>query len=252
MWHLVKGKLILAIALAAVAGPAAAEPSNGQSSSVPVVLQPENEARLASQMDGQINRVPFSVGQSFREGNLLIGFSCDHQKAQLQSALANHEKAEKSLDAQTQLAEFKAASELELQLSKAELAAARADVSRARALVSDCEIRAPYDGSVVNVPVNRWENVSRGTVLMDIVGRGDLVVEALVPSNWVARISPGQEVQISVDELGITIAATIATVGARIDPVSKTTSVTARISDPPESLLPGMSGVAQFGDLLNE
>ncbi len=227
-------------ALPPPAKPAVAAPA------VRVLIKAAREARIASQMSGRITDLPVRMGQSFRRGDLLVGFDCTHQQAQLASGSAALLKAEKMLDSKKTLAAMKAVSEMDVQLAEADLAQARAQLDLAKASVRDCRIVAPYDGSVVRVAANHAEFVGPGTPLIEIVERGTLTVEALVQSTWLTWLKPGHRFSISVDELNSEVLAEVSAIGARVDPVSQTIAINGKIVKSVPGLRAGMSGNARF------
>lgn len=225
--------------------PAASRPAASQPA-VRVLIKAAREARIASQMSGRITELPLKMGQSFRRGDLLVGFDCAHQQAEQASAEAALVKADKTLASKKQLAAMKAVSDMDVQLAEADLAQANAQINRAKASVRDCRIVAPYDGSVVRVAANHAEFVGPGTPLIEIVERGTLHVEALVQSTWLTWLKPGQRFTISVDELGNEVVAEVTAIGARVDPVSQTIAIAGRIVKSAPGLRAGMSGNARF------
>jgi multidrug resistance efflux pump len=72
------------------------------------------------------------MGQSFRRGDVLVGFDCVHQQAQLASSEAAQVKAEKLLSSKRSLAAMKAVSEMDVQLAEADLAQAKAQLIKPR------------------------------------------------------------------------------------------------------------------------
>lgn len=240
--------LVLAL-LAGALGAAPLKPAQGAGapvSTIRVQLSAEHEARLASQMEGRIVSLPRALGDRFRKGDLLVGFACDHHEAALAAAQAQLVRTEKNLESRQSLIELQAIPELELELARAEKAQAAAEVARQRAIVSDCKVLAPFAGTVVKVHVNQWETVGRGTVLIHVVNQDSLYIEALVPSDWLGWLKVGSTFSVAVDELGIEVPAQVSAIGGRIDPVSQTVPVKARITAKADGLLPGMSGDATF------
>lgn len=213
---------------------------------VRVLIKAAREARVASQMSGRITSLPVKMGQSFRKGDVLVGFDCAHQQADLAASQASLLKADKTLMSKKSLAAMKAVSDMDVQLADADLSLARAQVDRAQASVRDCRIVAPYNGSVVRVVANHAEFVGPGNPLIEIVEQGNLHVEALVQSTWLTWLKTGQRFTIKVDELGREVTAEVVAIGARVDPVSQTIAITGRIIQNAPGLRAGMSGNARF------
>lgn len=234
--------------------PAAASPRASTPASVEAkrqtarfVIQPPQEAQLASQMSGVIQRYVVKEGAAFRRGDRLVEFDCAERRASLDKARAAQERSEKTEASQRQLHAMKAISDLDLDTAIADLKVARAEVSMAQAQAGQCVISAPYAGRVVRRMANPYEHVNVGAPLMQIVESGTLRLDMLVPSLWLRWLKPGQEFTAHVDEAGTEFRAKVVSLGARVDAASQTVSVRAEFVGNASSLLPGMSGTADFG-----
>lgn len=227
-------------------GRASVEPGERDGGSVRVLLKAPRETTLSSQMEGRIVETPLGLGEAFEKGDLLIRFDCENRESQLAISTAEKEKARKTFESKKKLRHLDAVSDLDVALARADLERARAQLRQSRNRVSNCEIRAPYKGRVVKVHANQYEVVSPSTELMDIVETGELKLQALVPSTWLVWLEEGHAFDVHVDELDESVSAEVEAIGSRVDPVSQTISIRARIVDPVPGLLPGMSGDAQF------
>lgn len=229
--------------------PAKATPPTpaGKPATVRFVIQPPQEAQLASQMAGKLLRFLFEDGAAFRKGDRLVEFECSERRAQLDKARAAQDKADKTEASQKQLRDLKAISDLEYDIARATLREAQADVAMAQAQVNQCYIVAPYAGRVVRRIANQHENMTVGTPLMQIVQTGVLKLELLVPSIWLRWLKKGTEFTIHVEELNQDVRGRVTSLGARVDAASQTIDIRAEIVGATPGLLPGMSGVANFG-----
>lgn len=231
---------------AAPAKPAPAAPA-GKPATVRFVIQPSQEAQLASQMSGKLLRFLVQEGASFRKGDRLVEFDCDERRAQLDKARSLQDKAEKTEASQKQLRDMKAISDLEHEIARANLREAQADVAMAQAQVNQCYIQAPYAGRVVRRIANQHEHMTVGTPLMQIVETGVLKLELLVPSAWLRWLKKGTEFTVHVDELNADVKGRVTSLGAKVDAASQTIDIRAEIVGATPGLLPGMSGTANFG-----
>lgn len=211
------------------------------------VLQPPQEAQLASQMSGKLVRFLQPEGGAFRKGDRLAEFDCEERRAFLDKAKAARGKAEKTASSQKQLLELSAISQLEYEVALADAQEAQADVSMAQAQANQCVVVAPYAGRIVRRIANQHEHMTVGAPLMQIVETGTLKLELLVPSQWLRWLKTGTEFRIHIDEINADASARVSAVGARIDAASQTIDVRAAIVGNVPGLLPGMSGTANFG-----
>ena len=75
------------------------------------------------------------------------------------------------------------------------------------------QLRAPLDGVVLNVNGNAGDLVTAGRAIITIVDPGSLYVQANVDELRVARIRPGQAVEVTVDALATTLPGRVTAVG---------------------------------------
>ena len=134
---------------------------------------------------------------------------------------------------------------LDVTLAKADYAKTRAELEIARLNVERCTVKAPFDGSVVQLLVNEYESVDLRRSLIEIVSSSALEVEVIAPADWLRKVSSGQTARMDIDELGISSEVTILAVGGAVDPVSQTVLIRAGFTALPENILPGMSGMVR-------
>ena len=69
----------------------------------------------------------------------------------------------------------------------------------------------------------------------------------IVPSRAAARVKAGDAFALSVEETGEVVRGHVVRVGAAVDPVSQTLKVVGALDAAGGTVLPGMSGKADFG-----
>jgi len=83
-----------------------------------------------------------------------------------------------------------------------EVAAARARVDQARLDLERTVIRAPIDGVVTNRQVQVGQRISAGSPVMTIVPTGSVYVDANFKEGQLAKVRPGQKVELISDLYG--------------------------------------------------
>ena len=225
-----------------VAAPAAIDPS----SIIRGVIQSQSEATIASRMTAGITSMPYKVGQHFGRGALLASFDCSTLRAQFAAANAATAAYKKTYDTNVELDAYQAVGKNEVGVSKANLGKASAEASAVASQLNDCAVYAPFSGVVVEQIAHSNEVAATGQPLMKIQDASNLEVQIIVPSNWMTWMKPGAKFSFKVDETGQTVSGAIARLGASVDPVSKTIRVVGHLSGAGATVLPGMSGSAQF------
>lgn len=210
------------------------------------IIKAKQESTIASKMTARIVSLPFEKGERFGRGALLASFDCSTLTAQLRAAQAATAAYQKTYDTNVELDQYEAVGKNDVAVSKANLGKAAAEANAVRAQLTDCAVYAPFSGTVVEQIANRGEVAASGQPLLKIQSGGDLEVELIVPSNWLTWLRPGATFSFLIDETGATVKGAITSLGAAVDPVSKTIRVTGSVGATDSLILPGMSGSARF------
>jgi membrane fusion protein, multidrug efflux system len=227
--------------------PVAEEPAEVESL-VRGVINPVSESTVASKMTARITAMPYAEGQSFPAGALLARFDCSTIQAELRAAQAAAVAYRKTYDTNVELDQYEAVGKNEVAVSKANLGKAEAEANAVGAQLSDCEVRAPFAGKVVEQLARAKEIAASGQPLLKIQSGRDVEMELIVPSNWLTWLQPGAAFSFKIDETGNVIRGKVKRFGASVDPVSKTIRVTGVVTERNGLVLAGMSGSATFDD----
>lgn len=233
---------VLAILIATAANMAHAE----EVGELRVQLSPIRQTVLSSELAGKLTELTVKEGDTFKQGQLLAGFDCSVQRAQLNRSEAAQRGAQKKLDVAKRLDALESISQAEVAQAQAELAVAQAESGVGRAMLARCNLEAPFSGRVSQRMVQRFQHVAEGTELLAIYDDSTYQLELIVPSSWLSWLKPGVDFQVHLDETGQDYPAQIERLGAAIDPLSQSLKVFARITGETAGLLPGMSGVARL------
>lgn len=227
------------------ASPASAAKPAIERQEIRAQLLPRRYTTVAAEIGAKINRLPIPEGGAFRAGQLLVGFDCSLQQAQLQKAQAELEAAEQTLKSNNRLAELNSVGQLEHDLSRSAVSKARAELGTYQVVLAKCGVAAPFAGRVAEQKVREQQYVQPGQALLDIIDDSVLELEFLVPSNWLAWLKVGGKFQVNIDETKKTYPARFVRIGARVDPVSQSVKVAAAIDGKFPDLIAGMSGRVQ-------
>lgn len=227
------------------------EPATGMDSdmtSARALVATRNRAVLSAEISARIADMPKRPGDRFAKGDVLVVFDCSAYRAQRAAVAADLRQADAQYKAQKRLAELRTVGALDVVMAQAAMESAKAQLKLQDVYLSRCKITAPYEGAVVDWQSQPYQTATPGDQLIDIVGSGDLELELIVPSHWLAWLKVGQGVSAHIDETDRDVRAKVTRIGARIDPVSQTVKIYAALDDVTKGLLPGMSGRAQMDD----
>ncbi len=206
------------------------------------VLVPQKTTVISSSHDGKINRIYFDDGDLFKKGEVLVTYTCEDLRAELETVESEYKLFAEKGSRGEKLFKLDIISEIEKMDMESELTKARARRGVLMARMQNCVIRAAYDGRVVNRLANDNEYTRTDRVLMEVASTESLDVEFLIPSKWLRWVNVDAPVTVSVSEAGETYDATITRIHGEVDPVSQSIQITAKLAPYQKPLLPGMSG----------
>jgi RND family efflux transporter MFP subunit len=208
-------------------------------------VRASQQATITTDLVARASSVGFREGQRFNKGDILIAFDCRRQMSELAAATAQQKEMEVAYQSALILEKRNAGSRQDTEVSRARVDRASAEADGMRAKIDQCEIKAPYDGRVVDLQIQAHEMPIAGKPIISIVADGDAEIELVVPSSWLIWIRAGADFAFFVDETRRSYPAKIVRVGAAVDAVSQTIKIYGSFVSAPE-VLPGMSGAADF------
>ena len=217
-----------------------------QATPIRVLLLPEKETTISSTIGARLVSFNGTLGQNFRAGDLLLAFDCEEALARVDMSQAELSGAIDQHEAKVKMQGLDQASDIEVALAASASNKAKAQLNLNKAQVSQCKIYAPWAGRVAKANVKNHMSVTPGQPLMELVKDGPLKLKLNLPSKLLAQVKKGSKFTIMIDETGLRYPASVSAVNSRVDPVSQTVEVEAKLLKSYSELLAGMSGVADF------
>lgn len=193
-------------------------------------LRAERETDVVARVRGIVEEVRFEEGDRVAEGDVLcrlddkeLRISRDRAKATAANAALKFERARR-LQGQNLI------SEEDYQESSHEHELADADADMAELELSYATVRSPISGRIAERRVVKGQEVSEGDPLFRIVDEDPLLLDLFVPERLVARLSPGQPVDLSLDASGLLLQGRISRLSPVVDVATGTVKVVVEVS----------------------
>ena len=164
-----------------------------------------SESQLSFKVAGQIREVFVSVGETVRQGQPIAALDDSDLRLELRQAEAGYAQA--SARDRNARAEFErtkvlherdATSDNQLEAAETEAVSARANlqaqaqaVALARSRLGYADLRAPTDGLIASVPVERNENVNVGEPIVTLNAGGRPELAFTVPESVIGAVERG-------------------------------------------------------------
>jgi membrane fusion protein (multidrug efflux system) len=196
---------------------------------------------LTAKVTETVSRINFKDGDTVEAGQILVELTGRAETAQLEEARAAAKEAEQQYRRQSELVSQGtiARSQLDAQVALRDAAVARMNAIRAR--LSDRVITAPFAGVLGFRRVSEGTLVTPGTEITTLDDISLIKLDFSVPESALSALRVGLPLRAtSAAWPERTFEGTVASIGSRVDPVSRAVAVRAEVPNAEGLLKPGM------------
>lgn len=200
---------------------------------------PDQKAQIASRLMGYIKDFDVKVGQKVKAGDLLFSIDSNDVNSQIlqaqsgyQQALAALEDAKLDYDRFFKLYQDDSVSKqqfdkisLQYKVAQENLVAARSGMNQAKSQLNYANVKAPFDGVVVEKLAVAGALAAPGNPVLVLENLTSLSVRTQVAEDLFAVLRNGDEAEVRIDGQPEPIMATIYTLVSAADPKSRTHTV---------------------------
>ena len=179
------------------------------------ITKAELEANLSFRVSGRVDKIPVSVGDNLKKGQLVARLDnkdysvlYEQAKAELASAKASLRSAESEYNRTIGLYEKRNASKSQLDTTRASAESAKAQVKAnnqqveaARLQLSYANLYSPQECIVSSKPVKENENVSSGQVVVSVNCGKKVEVVVDVPESYIDAVKEDQQVDVKLTSI---------------------------------------------------
>ena len=199
-------------------------------------------AAIHPSVSGEVTAVLFKAEQRVRKGAVLVRLDDQHQKLAVRLTRVALRKAKRDVARLEKLAASGHASRARLDAAQTELESASVRHAQAEADLADRTIVAPFPGVVGLTDINAGDRVSDDTMIATLDDRSTILVDFNLPEDYAARVRLGDTVTVRPSTTPERrIEGTIFAMGSRIERISRSLKVRAKIANPDETIRPGTS-----------
>jgi len=204
-------------------------------------LRADESIEVSSNVTERIETILFEDGQQVKKGDTLVLLATEQEEAMLASANAALDEAEREVNRLQPLVASGATADIALAERKTQQIVASARISQMEAEVNDRRIVAPFSGNVGLRRISPGALVEPGTVITTLDKTDTMKLDFTIPEVFLATLHTGLKIEGRSSAFSDkTFPGTIATIDSRVDPVTRSVTVRALITNPEGILKPGM------------
>ncbi|MEP6017221.1 MAG: efflux RND transporter periplasmic adaptor subunit [Paracoccaceae bacterium] len=211
-----------------------------------------NSANVTSDVSGRIIEVNLPPNAQVSQGDILVQLDARAATLSLETAQIELEQASDTVARYERLRQSGNSTVSDVTLSEARLAQrlAEANVAQAELSLEDLTIRAPISGRLGLSEINVGDFIDANSEIVTIDNASALLVEFELPERSVGFLSLGREVALETPSLTERFfQGEVTSFDSRIDAITRTVTVKARVENPDETLWPGMTFTARLSNL---
>ena len=200
-----------------------------------------HQVNVTSDVNGRITEIMFTPGTSVKSGTPLLQMFDGPEQADLASFKAQATVAQLSLDRAKQLASRQFGPQATVDQAQSAFDQANAGIARTQAIISQKQVRAPFDGDLGVRKVEVGQYLTAGTQIVSLTDLSVLYANFTVTEKDSGALKVGQTVRIAVDaypDRGFE--GKITTIEPQIAADTRNIRVQATIQNPDRILKPGM------------
>jgi membrane fusion protein (multidrug efflux system) len=204
-------------------------------------LMSDESVEVTSEAAGRVEEILFEEGNDVKAGAVLVKLDPTLILAELKDAEARLTLAETSYNRTRSLQKSGASTQQSYEEALSNLEVARAAVELARTRADRMQVKAPFDGVLGFRTVSVGAYVTAGTKLVNLEKIDELKVGFSVPEVFLAQLSVGQQVELTVDAWpGETYMAIIYAINPHVDVNGRALQVRAQLVNDDLKLRPGL------------
>ena len=204
-------------------------------------LEARERVDLTLNVADRVTAIYFDDGDRVNKGKTLLSLAQGEQAALVDAAEATANEARQRYERTKQLVEARTVSQSILDEAARDLNAAEAQLRAVQSRQKDRVLVAPFDGVLGFRLVSVGSYVRAGDVVAELIDDSQMKLDFSVPSIYLRSVHRGTEVEVETDDLpGMSFDGEVDTVGATIDPVTRSIRVRAILPNPDRLLKPGM------------
>lgn len=215
----------------------------------------DRTAHVVPRVAGVVEAVPANLGQQVKRGEVMAAISSttlSDQRSELATAQRRREAARVTFDREKKLWEEKISAEADYlaaqtTLREADIAVTNAQqklaaigASSSAAQLNRFEIRAPFDGTVVEKHLTLGEAVTEATSAFTVADLSTVWAEIVVAPKDLAIVRVGQRVEVTSTAFAEKVDGTISYVGSLLGEQTRTARARVTLQNPRGAWRPGL------------
>ena len=188
-------------------------------------VESKKNVMVSAEIGGRIESIKISEGQKVNRGQVLVTLDADVLKNNLAELKTSLDLAKIVYERQSNLWEKKIGTEIQYLEAKNAVESLERRLTTVQSQLAQATVKAPFSGSIDEIPVKVGEMATPGLPLVRIVNPNDMYIKADVSEIYIGKFKKGETVDVHFPSQDENLSSTIASVSQVINKDNRTFSV---------------------------
>lgn len=193
-------------------------------------VRPVQRATIAAKVMGTITDLPVTLGQTVRQGDMLLQITAAEISARVLQAQAQLNQAQRDLTRESTLLAQNASTPDTVKGLEDRVAMTAAMVREAEVMLDYATITAPFDGVIARQFADTGDLASPGMPLLEIEGTGAFEIHLGIPDSLASQLQLGAGLPVNVPTANLSFTGKLTEISSAAD--ANTHTIPARIAVP--------------------
>ena len=207
---------------------------------------------ISAQTIGEVERVHVREGQQVTKGQVLVSQNADVTRNSIAELKTSLELANSVYEKQSKLWEQKIGTEVQYLQAKNNKESLDRKLATAYAQLDMAIVKAPFSGTIDELPAREGEVASPGIPLVRIVSQQDMYIKADVSERFIGKFKAGDPVEVYFPTLDKKLSSKVASIGQVINPENRTFVVEVALPRIDFNVKPNQVTVLELRDYVSE
>ncbi|WP_396173676.1 efflux RND transporter periplasmic adaptor subunit [Flavobacterium sp.] len=207
---------------------------------------------ISPEYSGVLTQVNVKAGQRVTKGQVLARIDDGGMGSQLAQAETQLALAKTTFEKQKNLWDQKIGSEIQYLQSKTAMESQQKMVAQIKSQVAKSLVKAPFNGTIDEVLIEKGKVVAPGMELFRIVNLTNMYVSTSVPETYIGKLKVGTEVEVNLTSLNKVYKGKVRQVSNYINPNNRSFGIEVSVPNPENLLRPNQVAKLKITDYENK
>ncbi len=215
-------------------------------------VESKKNVLISAEIGGRIESIKATEGQRVSKGQILVLLDADIIRNNIAELKTSLDLANIIHERQSNLWEKKIGTEIQYLESKNAVESLERRLTTVNSQLAQATVRAPFSGSIDEIPVKVGEMATPGLPLVRIVNPNDMYIKADVSENYIGKFNKGEAVDVHLPAQNQNLISRIASVSQVINKENRTFSIEVELSPVDFVLKPNQVSILKLKDYQND